>query len=141
MLQTKRLTTFDFSITVPCNFDTPISVYIGGKEIIVTPTSFNLGAISEDFNTCLAGAASSTALNGGKLAFDNVSGTTLTSVKTFGFSEMFSCRTLTVLGILVTAASVLLTLFESWYYSRSRRIVLVFFFLSLSRSLTGTFMV
>ncbi|KAH9984829.1 aspartic peptidase domain-containing protein [Russula vinacea] len=54
----------DGFFTIPCNFDTPISVYIGGKEIIVTPTSFNLGAISEGSNTCLAGAASSTALNG-----------------------------------------------------------------------------
>lgn len=74
MLSIGRHTTFDFSITVPCDFDTPISVYIGEKEIIVTPTSFNLGPISEGSKTCLAGAASSTSLEGGKLAFDNVLG-------------------------------------------------------------------
>jgi cathepsin D len=60
----------DFSITVPCTFSTPISVYVGGKEVKIPPASFNLGPVSEgDDKTCMAGAASDEALTGGMLAF------------------------------------------------------------------------
>ena len=54
--------THDFSITVPCDFNTPISVYVGGKEVKISPESFNLGPISADSKTCLAGAASDAVL-------------------------------------------------------------------------------
>jgi cathepsin D len=62
------------SITVPCNFNTPISVYVGGKKIQISPESFNLGAVAQGSNTCIAGAASDSALTGGKLASDNTPG-------------------------------------------------------------------
>ena len=65
---------FDFSITVPCNFNTPISVYVGGKEVKISPATFNLGPVSDGSDTCVAGAASIAALTGCKLASDNLLG-------------------------------------------------------------------
>ena len=58
-------TTF-FSITVPCNFNTPIYIYVGGKKVNISPESFNLGSVPQDSNTCIAGAASDQALTGRK---------------------------------------------------------------------------
>ena len=70
VLQISRRPPTDFSITVPCDFGTPISVYVGGKEVKIPPASFNLGPVSEDDDeTCLAGAASDEELTGGVLAF------------------------------------------------------------------------
>ncbi|KAF8492841.1 acid protease [Russula emetica] len=50
--------------TIPCDFDTPISVYVGGKEIRISPDTFNLGPISNGSEICLAGAASDEELIG-----------------------------------------------------------------------------
>ena len=63
-----------FSITVPCDFNTPISVYVGGKEVKISLKSFNLGAVSPGSNTCVAGAASDEELTDGTLAADNLPG-------------------------------------------------------------------
>ena len=68
MLPTRCLT---ISITVPCDFDTPISVTVGGKEVEISPELFNLGAVSQGSDTCVAGAASNGAITGGKLASNN----------------------------------------------------------------------
>ena len=57
VLSTSHPTTSDFSFTVPCDFNTPFSVYVGGKEVKISPESFNLGPISPGSNTCLAGAS------------------------------------------------------------------------------------
>ena len=63
-------TTFDLSITIPCNFNTSIAVSVGGKEVEISPESFNLGPESEGSDTCVAGAASDESLTGSKLASD-----------------------------------------------------------------------
>ena len=57
-------------LTVPCDFNTPISIYVGGKEIKISPDTFNLGPIS--YGRCLAGAAYDFQLTGGKSASDDV---------------------------------------------------------------------
>ena len=67
----ERRTTFDVSITVPCDFDTLISIYVGGKGIKISPDIFNLGPVDDSFERCLAGAASDGQLTGNKLASDN----------------------------------------------------------------------
>ena len=74
MLPIRCRVTSDFSITVPCNFNTPISIYVGGKEIKISPASFNLGPVSPGSTTCYAGAASDDSLTGGKLISDNLFG-------------------------------------------------------------------
>jgi len=48
--------------TIPCNFNTPISIDVGGMDIAISPASFNHGRVSD--NTCIAGAAASQALSG-----------------------------------------------------------------------------
>ena len=63
---------FDYYyLTVPCDFDTPISVYVGGKEITISRETFNLGPLSIGSNQCLAGAAWLKELTGRKLASRN----------------------------------------------------------------------
>ena len=62
VLSISRHTTFDFSITVPCDFNTPISVYVGGKGVKISPESFNLGPISAGSDICVAGASSDATL-------------------------------------------------------------------------------
>jgi len=57
---------FDFCLTVPCNFNTSISIYVGEKEIKISPKTFNLGPISDGSDRCLAGAASDKSLTGSK---------------------------------------------------------------------------
>ena len=59
------------NLTVPCDFDTPISIYVGGKEIEISPDTFNSGPLDTDSERCLAGAAWLEILTGGKLASDN----------------------------------------------------------------------
>jgi cathepsin D len=51
-------------------------MYFGGKEIEISPETFNLGVIPTDDGSerCLAGAASDAQLTGGKLASDNYHG-------------------------------------------------------------------
>jgi cathepsin D len=68
------ITTFDFSITVPCNFSTSLSVFIGGlgSAVTITPATFNLGQIPNANNLCIAGAASDESLTGSELAFDSL---------------------------------------------------------------------
>jgi len=46
----------NFNIPVPCTFNTPISINVGGKAVSISPASFNLGPISKGSTTCLAGA-------------------------------------------------------------------------------------
>jgi len=48
--------------TIPCSFNTPISINVGGKAVSISPASFNLGAISQGSSTCLAGAFASATL-------------------------------------------------------------------------------
>lgn len=73
VLPIRHRLTFDFSITVPCDFVPSVSVFVGGLEVVIPPASFNLGPISTGSNTCLAGAASDDRLTGSKLASDNLS--------------------------------------------------------------------
>jgi hypothetical protein len=55
-------------MSVPCNFNTPISITVGGKVINISPATFTLGVISpSDPDTCLAGAAWDAQLTGGTL--------------------------------------------------------------------------
>jgi cathepsin D len=60
-----------YHLTVPCDFDTPISIYVGGKEIKISRDTFVLWPISNGSGRCLAGAASDDQLTGNKLAYDN----------------------------------------------------------------------
>ena len=112
-----RCTTFDFSITVPCTFNTPISVYVGGKEVKISPDAFNLGPVSAGSTTCYGGAAYDPSLTGGKLTSDNLLRDNADLVQNFGLWVTFSCGTLTLLGTLVRGALALLILFESWKLS------------------------
>jgi Eukaryotic aspartyl protease len=66
---------FYLSITVPCDFNIPISVYVGGKEVKISPDSFNLGPIDHG-SRCWAGAAwgVNPGLTGSKSASDDLSG-------------------------------------------------------------------
>jgi cathepsin D len=61
---------------VPCNFSIPISFYVGGKEVKISPESFNLGHIEGSPTRCFAGAAwgENPSLTGSKSASDNLSG-------------------------------------------------------------------
>ncbi len=52
---------------VPCTLDTPISINVGGKEVSISPDSFNLGRTSQDSDTCVAGAAADPTLTGSEL--------------------------------------------------------------------------
>ncbi|KAI0257920.1 hypothetical protein BC834DRAFT_848155 [Gloeopeniophorella convolvens] len=44
--------------TVPCNFNTPVSVTFGGKEFKVDPKTFSLGPADQGGSDCVAGLAS-----------------------------------------------------------------------------------
>ncbi|KAI9442983.1 acid protease [Lactarius indigo] len=50
--------------TIPCDFNTPISVGFGGKEFSVDPKTFNLGYHDSTSTDCVAGAASDDSLRG-----------------------------------------------------------------------------
>ncbi|KAI9454064.1 acid protease [Lactarius psammicola] len=50
--------------TIPCDFNTPISVRFGGKDFTVDPKTFNLGYYDSGSTECLAGAASDDSLRG-----------------------------------------------------------------------------
>lgn len=50
--------------SVPCDFNTPISVRFGGKDFSVDPKTFNLGYYDSSFTDCLAGATSDNSLRG-----------------------------------------------------------------------------
>ncbi|KAH9958948.1 acid protease [Russula dissimulans] len=43
--------------TIPCTFNTPIIVVVGGKEVEIPPKIFNLGPVSSGSSTCVGGAA------------------------------------------------------------------------------------
>lgn len=79
------------------------------KEIKISPETFNLGPVEPGSDVCYGGAASDDSLTGGKLASDNLMGIKLTLVQNFGLSVMFSCGTLTLLGMSATRALVLPT--------------------------------
>lgn len=59
------------SITVPCDFNISMSVYVGKKEVKISPDSFKLGTYNSGPD-CIAGVEMDSGLTGGKLA----SGTT-----------------------------------------------------------------
>ena len=67
--QPTRLYIYIFNIQVPCTFDTPISIDVGGKIVNIPPTSFNLGRVSPNSSTCMAGAAAVPGLTGSELCF------------------------------------------------------------------------
>lgn len=50
--------------TIPCNFSTPISVFVGDKEIKISPDTFNLGPVFKGSDACMGGAVSDDALTG-----------------------------------------------------------------------------
>ena len=52
---------------VPCTFDTPISIDVGGKIVSISPALFNLGPVSQNSGTCIAGAAADRTLTGSEL--------------------------------------------------------------------------
>ncbi|KAI9449175.1 acid protease [Lactarius psammicola] len=43
--------------TIPCSFNTSISVQFGGAKFAIDPQTFNLGAMSENSTNCLGGIA------------------------------------------------------------------------------------
>jgi hypothetical protein len=47
--------------------DTPISMNVGGKEVSISPATFNLGRVPQDFDACVAGAAADPNLTGSEL--------------------------------------------------------------------------
>ena len=102
------------SITVPCDFNTPISMYVGEnslKEIKISPETFNLGPVEPGSDVCYGGAASDDSLTGGKLASDNLhwDRDKADPVQNFGLLATFSYGTHTLLGMSATRALVLLT--------------------------------
>ncbi|KAI0292907.1 acid protease [Russula brevipes] len=52
------------SFTIPCNFNTSISIDVGGMKISISPALFNRGPVSEGSDTCVAGASSDPSLTG-----------------------------------------------------------------------------
>lgn len=50
--------------TIPCDYNTPISVSFGGRAFSVDPKTFNLGHYGSSSSDCLAGAASDDSLRG-----------------------------------------------------------------------------
>ncbi|KAH9040251.1 acid protease [Lactarius hengduanensis] len=54
--------------TIPCDFNTPISVGFGGKEFSVDPKTFNLGYHDSSSTDCVAGAASDDSLRGSEFS-------------------------------------------------------------------------
>ena len=59
--------TYDLDALVPCTLDTPISINVGGKEVRISPATFNLGPVSQGSDLCMAGAAADPTLTGGEL--------------------------------------------------------------------------
>ena len=47
--------------------NTPIAFTVGGKEISISPATFNRGRVSQDSDLCVAGATANAALTGGEL--------------------------------------------------------------------------
>ncbi|KAI0044494.1 acid protease [Auriscalpium vulgare] len=43
--------------TIPCSFNTPLSVTLGGTAFTIEPSTFNLGPVSDGSSTCFGGAA------------------------------------------------------------------------------------
>ncbi|KAI0043077.1 acid protease [Auriscalpium vulgare] len=43
--------------SIPCSFNTPLSVTLGGTEFTIDPSTFNLGPVSDGSSTCVGGAA------------------------------------------------------------------------------------
>lgn len=50
------------SYTIPCKMNTPVSMNVGGKEVRISPASFNLGPVSQGSDRCMAGAAADASL-------------------------------------------------------------------------------
>jgi hypothetical protein len=111
----------NFCISVPCEFDTPIVITVGGKPVNISPDSFNFGHDAEEGpDRCLGGAASTTELPDSKLApMSLLLRTELTAApQIFGFLVTVSSGTFTPLGMLTRAASALPIFVEkksAWY--------------------------
>ena len=58
---------YTFNIAVPCTFNTPLTINVGGKAVSISPASFNQGQVSPGSSTCFAGAAANPDLTGGEL--------------------------------------------------------------------------
>ena len=58
---------YTFNIAVPCTFNTPLTINVGGKAVSISPASFNQGQVSPGSSTCFAGAAAIPDLTGGEL--------------------------------------------------------------------------
>ncbi|KAI0042304.1 acid protease [Auriscalpium vulgare] len=43
--------------SIPCTFNTPLEVSLGGKSFTIEPSTFNLGPVSTGSSTCVGGAA------------------------------------------------------------------------------------
>ncbi|KAI9510779.1 acid protease [Russula earlei] len=54
----------DNSYTIPCDLNPSISISVGGREVEISPASFNLGPVSEGSSTCVAGASADPNLTG-----------------------------------------------------------------------------
>ncbi|KAN0123324.1 eukaryotic aspartyl protease [Russula decolorans] len=50
--------------TIPCTFNTSVSINVGGKAVSIPPASFNQGRVSEGSSTCVAGAVADPDLTG-----------------------------------------------------------------------------
>ncbi|ETW79235.1 aspartic peptidase [Heterobasidion irregulare TC 32-1] len=48
--------------TIPCSFNTPITLTFNGKDFAVDPSTFNLGPVSSGSSTCVGGLASDSSL-------------------------------------------------------------------------------
>jgi hypothetical protein len=55
---------YNSNTIVPCTLNTSISMNVGGKEVSISPHTFNLGPISQDSDLCIAGAAADSTLTG-----------------------------------------------------------------------------
>ncbi|KAN0111701.1 eukaryotic aspartyl protease [Russula decolorans] len=50
--------------SMPCTLNTSISINVGGKDVSISPASFNLGRVSPGSDLCIAGAAAANMTQG-----------------------------------------------------------------------------
>jgi hypothetical protein len=55
---------YNFNTIVPCTLNTSISINVGGKDVSISPASFNLGRVSPGSDLCIAGAAAANMTQG-----------------------------------------------------------------------------
>jgi hypothetical protein len=51
-------------MSVPCNSNTPVSVTVGGKTIVISAVNFNLGYVDAAKTICVGGAYGGSNING-----------------------------------------------------------------------------